>query len=148
MTTTNDIQFKAVLQKLTLPQQRQVAARFVENAMSLSGDPRVKAAVSFARRADISDAELIVVQNAAKSAAVETYTHCGDEGDWLGQAGHFLAEAALASGAPPEKASSQARDVAMRVRVARTCETIAKGHGTEHSEAEVQYRLLDEFQRQ
>lgn len=143
MSIRNDPDFKAALMALDSGRQRRVAARFVGSAQALCDDPRVTAAVSFAKRADISEAELSVIFQAAKQAAVERYTHCGDEADWPNQAGHFLAEAAMACVAPASP--TLAWDVAMRVRVARTCEAIASGHGSEHSEAENQYRLLETF---
>jgi hypothetical protein len=33
----------------------------------------------------------------------------------------------------------------MQARMAKTCETVATGEGTEHREAEEQYRILDDF---
>ena len=145
MTISNDSEFKAALNKLTPAQQRMVAARFVENVLSLSGDPRVAAAAHAAKRPDLSDAELTVLFQAAKSANVESYTLCGKEADWRNQAGHFVAEAAMACVTPSERGGGLAWDAAMNTRMARTCETIATGQGTENREAEHQYRILAEF---
>lgn len=148
MTISNDSEFKAALNALSLAQQRQAAARLVENVIALTDDPRVKAAVNAARRADITGPELEVAYMAAKTASVESYTHCGQEGDWRGQAGHFTAEAAMACVAPEAKAAHLAWNAAMSARMARMCETIAVGHGTENSEAAAQYRILEAFLNQ
>jgi hypothetical protein len=148
MSISNDSEFKAALNKLTPAQQRMVAARFTENVLSLCEDPRVVAAVNAAKRPDISEAEITVVYQAAKAASVETYTQCGKEADWRSQAGHFVAQAALTCVTPPERAGNLAWSVAMHARMARTCETIANGQGTENREAEQQYRILTEFLNQ
>ncbi len=148
MSTHNDSDFKAAVNGLDLARQRQVAAAFVVSVSNLSSDPRVKAAVNAARRADISGAELEVAYAAAKTASVESYTHCGQEGDWMGQAGHFTAEAAMNCVAPTGKLGNLAWNAAMSARMARMCETIAVGHGTENSEAGTQYRILAEFLKQ
>lgn len=145
MSITNDSEFKAALAKLTPTQQRMVAARFADNVLALCEDPRVVAAVNAAKRPDITEAELTVVYQAAKTASVETFTQCGKEADWRNQASHFVAEAALACVSPPDRAANLAWTVAMNARMARTCETIANGQGTENREAEQQYCILSEF---
>ncbi len=148
MSISNDSEFKSALNRLTPVQQRMVAARFTENVLSLCEDPRVVAAVNAAKRPDISEAELSVVFQAAKTASVETYTQCGKEADWRNQAGHFVAKAALLCVTPPERAGNLAWSAAMNARMARTCETIANDQGTENREAEQQYRVLTELLNQ
>lgn len=145
MAIKNDSEFKAALDALSLAQQRQIAASLAENVIGLTDDPRIKAAVSAARRADITGPELEVAYMAAKTASVESYTHCGQEGDWKGQAGHFASEAAKACVTPEAKAANLAWNAAMSARMARMCATIAGGQGTENSEAQAQYRILDAF---
>ena len=61
MATTNDKEFRAKLETLSVSQQRQVAALFVQRVLGFSNDVRIKAALDMAMRADISDAELAVV---------------------------------------------------------------------------------------
>jgi len=97
-----------------------------------------------AMRADISDAELAVVSQAANAARVESYTQCGKETDWNTQAGLFVAKAAVSCVAPVAEGKNLAWDAAMQVRVARTCEA-ASGDVTDHKEAEAQYAILDDF---
>ncbi len=148
MAISNDNEFKAALIKLTVAQQRQAASRFVESVLPLCWDTRVKGAVAAARRQDITDAELAALFQATKSASVESFTQCGREADWLAQAGHFVAEAAMACVKAAEVDDNLAWDACMSARMARTCETIAGGAGTENHEADAQYRILSEFLNQ
>jgi hypothetical protein len=145
MSIRNDSEFKAALAGLGTAQQRLAAARFTESVLALSKDARVAGAVSAAKRPDITDVELSALYQAAKAASVESFTECGRQCDWNKQAGHFVAEAALSCVAPAHDGGSLAWEAAMQVRMARTCETIANGHGTENREAEVQYRILSEI---
>ncbi|MEW5786294.1 MAG: hypothetical protein AB1899_00430 [Pseudomonadota bacterium] len=148
MAIGNDKEFKAALAGLSVAKQRQVAAAFVQRVFGLSSDVRVKAALEVAARADISEAELTVVSQAANSARVESFTQCGKETDWGAQAGHFVAKAAVACVRPAGEGENLAWDAAMQARMARTCETVATGAGTENREAEEQYRVLDAFMNQ
>jgi len=143
MAISNDKEFKAKLADLSVSQQRQVAARFVQRVFGLSNDVRVKAALEVAMRPEISEAELTVVSAAANTARVESFTQCGKETDWGAQAGHFVAKAAVACVGPAS--ATLAWDAAMQTRMAKTCETVATGEGTENREAEEQYRILDDF---
>lgn len=145
MAISNDKEFKAALGRLSVSQQRQVAARFTENVLALCADVRVGGAVSAAKRPDITDMELAALYQGAKTASVESYTQCGRETDWLAQAGHFVAKAAMACVQPAEAGGSPAWDAAMDARMARMSETIARGEGSETREAEAQYRILDAF---
>jgi hypothetical protein len=145
MAISNDKEFKAALAALPAARQRQVAARFVERVYPLSNDVRVKAALDVAGRPDISDAELTVVSQAANTARVESFTQCGRETDWTAQAGHFVAKAAVACVKPAEADDNLAWEAAMQARMARTCQTVAEGSGTENREAEEQYRILEAF---
>ena len=148
MAITNDKEFKAKLGELSATQQRQVAARFVQRVFGLSNDVRVKAALEVAMRPDISDAALTVVTAAANTARVESFTQCGKETDWGAQAGLFVAKGAVACVGAPAPGSNLAWDAAMQARMARTCQTVATGEGTENREAEEQYRILEAFLNQ
>ncbi len=145
MAISNDKEFKTALAGLSSAQQRQVAASFVQRVFALSGDIRIKAALDAAARADVSDAELTVLSGAANTARVESFTQCGKETDWSAQAGHFVAKAAVACVKAAEAGSNLAWDAAMHARMARTCQTVADGAGTENVEAGEQYRLLEAF---
>jgi len=145
MAISNDKEFKTALAGLSTAQQRQVAARFAQRVFPLSNDARIKAALDAAGRADIADAELALASQAANSARVESFTRCGKETDWSAQAGHFVAKAAVACVKPAEAGDNLAWDAAMQARMARTCQTVADGAGTDNREAEEQYRILEAF---
>jgi len=143
-TITNDTEFRSTLNSLAIPQQRAVAAMFVENVLVLHDDDRIKRAIKLAENPEAAEDELQMVYKTAKAASIESYTRCGADGDWRDQAGHFVAKAAAACVMPDSK-DNLAWDVAMHCRMARTCEHIAHGEGSEHTENEAQYRLLAEF---
>ena len=145
MTIRTDADFKAVLNNLPISGQRRVAARFVESVAALCHDLRVAAAINAAKRLDISDAELTAAFHAVKTACVDSYTQCGHEADWRAQAGHFVAKAAETCVMPDGQVHDIGWNAAMRARMARTCEVISTGQGTENREAEQQYRILEEF---
>lgn len=145
MTIRSDADFKAALKKLSATEQRRVGARFVESVAALCHDPRVQTAITAARRTDISDAELNAAFQAVKTACIDSYTQCGHEADWRAQAGHFVAKAAETCVRPEDRAHDIGWNAAMHARMARACETISAGQGTENREAERQYRILEEF---
>lgn len=145
MIIRSDSEFKSALNKLSVAEQRRIAAHFTEAVLPMCKDRRVAAAVHAALRTDITDDELGVLYQAARAASVESYTQCGHVTDWLDQAGHFVAEAATACVMPAEHGANLAWDAAMRVRMARTCESIATGEGTENREVAHQYRFLIEY---
>jgi hypothetical protein len=142
MAIDNDRDFNATLSKLPRTGQRQVAARFAESVLVLSKDVRVKNAIDAAKRTDISEDELASAFQSAKKASVDSFTQCGKECDWNSQAGHFVAQAALAC---LEPGGSPAWNAAMHARMARTSESIATGIGTDNAETAAQYRILDKY---
>jgi len=143
MSIINDKEFKIALAGLPVARQRQVAAGFARRVLELSHDVRVKAALDAARRTDITDAELLLVAHAAHTARVESFTQCGRDTGWTAQAGHFVAKAAEACVRMPTSGDNIAWDAAMQARLARTCQSVAEGVGTENSEAQEQYRILE-----
>ncbi|KAB2318937.1 hypothetical protein F8A86_11300 [Betaproteobacteria bacterium SCN1] len=145
MAISNDAEFKRTLASLAVPRQRQVAARFVQAVFPLSGDARIKTALDAAVRPDVSDGELAMAAQAANTARVESFTRCGRETDWRAQAGHFVAKAAAACVKSETQGENLAWEAAMQARLARTCETVAEGTGTDNREAEAQYRSLEAF---
>jgi hypothetical protein len=142
---TNDREFKEKLGTLPIARQRQVASKFVQRVFPLCNDFRIKSALAVAERADVVDAELASAYQEAKAAAVESYTQCGHECDWSSQAGHFVAEGAVACVKPAAAGDTLAWEAAMQARLARTCQTVADGSGTDNREAEEQYRILEAF---
>lgn len=142
MAIANDTEFKTTLGKLSGEAQRRVGARFAEDVLALSSDRRIGSAIAVAKLSDITPDEYSSALRTAKAASVDSYTQCGHECDWNKQAGHFVAEAALACFQPGDSAAWEA---AMHARMARTCTTIATGQGTANDEAAEQYRILAEF---
>ena len=145
MVIQTDSEFRSALDKLPTPKQRELAARFTDSVVALCNDPRIQAALSTARRPDITELELGAIYQAANAASVASFTRCGKETDWMNQAGHFVAEAAKSCVKPAERGHNLAWDAAMYARMARTCETIANGQGTQNRESELQYKLADEY---
>ena len=135
----SDADFRAALSELPVAKQRQVARQFIDHVMDLTDSARVRQAMAFADANIPSvEADLADGYKAAKAAAIESYTLCGNEGDWRNQAGHFVAAAAVACLTPgPQagKAGSVAWSTAMNARMARVCEKIADGQGADDSEA-------------
>lgn len=149
-TITNDNEFKSILGKLTTVQQRIVGALFVENVLNLCDDRRIKNAIAAAKNSATSLDELAAAHKSAKAASVERFTPCGKDADWLKQAGHFVAEASATCVTPDEQLMQMdnlAWNTAMHARMAKTCETIAAGEGSENQEREQQYQILGNFMK-
>jgi len=142
ITMDNDTEFKAALGDLPRAAQRRIAARFAESVLALSKDHRIKGAIEAAKRSDITDDEYAAAMRSATAASVDSYTQCGHDCDWNKQASHYVAEAALACFRPGDR---PAWDAAMHARMARSCESIANGDGTDNAETAAQYRILAEF---
>jgi hypothetical protein len=145
MSITNDKDFKSALAQLPLASQRRLAGAFTRRVLDLCSDVRVKAAVQAAERADITDAELALLLPSVHSARVESYTQCGRDTGWGPQAGHFVAKAAESCMRTAAGGDNLAWDAAMQARLARTCQTVADGEGTDTTEAAGQYQLLESF---
>ena len=145
----SDADFRTTLAELPVTKQRQVGKRFIDRVIGLSNSSKVKQAVSFVDTPGAAaDEELTDVHKMAKAAAIESYTLCGNEGDWREQAGHFVAAAAAACLTPGElsgRSGDLAWSTAMNARMARVCETIADGEGAESTEAQEQYRILESY---
>lgn len=145
---TNETEFKNALDQLTLAQQRRVGALFVENVLTLCDDYRVKNALNATKTTEITPDELIAACRSAKTASIESFTQCGKDVDWLGQAGHFVAAASVACVTLENQikpTDNIAWTAAMHGRMARMCETIAAGEGSENQETQQQYQILARF---
>lgn len=145
MSITHDKEFKLALASLPVEQQRQIAVTFCRHVLYLSHDVRVKSALEAAGRADITEAELLLAAHAAHAARVDSYAQCGSDAGWTAQAGHFVAKAAQACVQIAVPGENIAWDAAMQARLARTCQTVAEGLGTENTESREQYRILETF---
>jgi hypothetical protein len=142
----NDQDLRVELGRLSPGQQRRIGGLFIENALDLCDDPRIRRAIQVAKDLDASDVERKDAYHAAKSLAVSTYTECGRNTDWARQATHFVAAAAacLLSNEGHGDDENRAWKVAMQLRNARNCALIAQ-EGQGDDEAESQRRLAAEL---
>lgn len=147
---SNDTEFQQALGKLDLGRQRQVAARFIENVLTLSDDPRVGRAAQAAGDANASPDDLNNAYRAAKGAALEAHARCGADGEWSDQTGYFVARAAEAAVAPQVRSEGKgpAWKAAMSCRMARTCLAADTDEDAHDKESHTQYRILAAYLNQ
>lgn len=141
----DDTGLKTVLAGMDISRQRVVAAAFVEQVLDLAHDERLKRLQALAGSAASSEAELREGYKSAKSIAIESYTQCGKEADWLAQAGHFVARACAAALAPAAEGDTlgPAWNAAMYARMARTSACIGGRAGGGEAEADSQYAIAE-----
>ena len=135
------------MERLSYPQQRMLAALFVENVLALTSDDRIARVVQVAADATATADELSMALKSARAASFDMHARCGSEGDWREQAGYFVARAAAAAVTPELqcKAGGPAWQAAMGCRMARTSMLIDAGEATPGDEREQQYRILSGF---
>ena len=143
-TISNDNQFREALNRLTLAQQRAVGARFVENVLSLSSDQRVAQVLAVAKDANASEDAVSLARRSIKAASLEAHTRCGSDGEWIDQAGYFVARAAEACLEPAGRSPGKgpAWKAAMSARMARTCLAADSDQDSHDSESQAQYNIL------
>ena len=119
---SNDAELQEALSKLSIGQQRIVAAGFVENVLSLTEDIRLAHAVEVAADPEASETELNTAYRSAKSAAIDAHARCGADGEWTDQSGYFVARAMeLVTGPIRTQGKSLAWKVALQCRMASAC---------------------------
>ncbi len=121
---------------------------FIESALDLCDDARVRRAVEVAMDPASSEKERDEAFHAAKSYAVHSYTECGRDTDWSHQAAHFIgvAAACLLSDEEPGDGRNRAWKAAMQVRNGRNCALMVhEGNDGIDDEPERQYRIAGEF---
>jgi len=142
----NDREFREALSGLDAGQQRMVAASFVKSVLHLCTDERIARVLEVAGDPGASDAVLAEALKTAKATTFDCHTRCGSEGDWLEQAGYFVARAAVAALTPMgQMPGGVAWQAAMSARMAQTSKSIVTGENTTGQESENQYRLLAGF---
>jgi hypothetical protein len=144
----SDEAFKSALADLSLDQQRRVGKLFVDSVIDLSESSKIKRAIDVVGNAGFSADEIAANFQTAKSVAIDSYTLCGREADWLKQASHFVASAAAVCLTPEDQVSQcgeLAWSAAMNARMARNCEAIAHGRQSENQEASKQHQILTTF---
>ena len=145
----SDTEFKSALSSLPLNQQRSVGKLFIDSVIDLSGSPKLKKAIDALGDTDLSADDIAENFHTAKSVAIESYTLCGRDADWLKQASHFVASAAAVCLTPEDHVSQcggeLAWSTAMNARMAKNCEAIAHGQESESQEASRQHQILTTF---
>lgn len=144
----SDTEFKAALSAMSVTEQRQVGRLFVEHVIGLSDNPAVGKTLMAGDIAGLTDDEIASAYKTTRSAAIESYTLCGHDGDWIKQASHFVASAAAACFTPADQAvkcNDIAWSAAMNARMAKVCESVAHSTGNDDSEARSQYGILTSF---
>jgi len=145
----SDTEFKSALSGLPLNQQRSVGKLFVGSVIDLSDSPKVKKAIDAIGDTDLSADDIAENFQTAKSVAIDSYTLCGREADWLKQASHFVASAAAVCLTPEDQVSqcggTLAWSTAMNARMAKNCEAIAHGQESDSEEASRQHQILTTF---
>lgn len=147
-TIQSDNDFKVTLSRLPLAKQRLVGSLFLESVIDLTDSIKVRQALDITKNADASSDMLSNGFQSAKSAALETYTLCGRDADWLKQASHFVASAAAVCLTPEEQVCQStgiAWTAATNARMARVCENIAHGRDEDNAEAVKQYEILQNY---
>jgi hypothetical protein len=144
---SNDKEFRTALDGMSLERQRAVGALFVENVIGLSDDGRVPRALAAARDTAIGDEDLNAARRAIKAASLEAHTRCGADGEWVDQAGYFVARAAEACIEPQVRSQTKgpAWKSAMMARMARTCLAADSDEDAHDSERLAQYDILNNY---
>ena len=144
---SNDTQFREGLSGLSLAQQREVGAHFVENVLNLTEDTRVAQALAAARDPDIGEEAMNLVRRSIKAACLEAHTRCGADGEWTDQAGYFVARAAEACVEPEVRSQGKgpAWKAAMSARMARTCLAADSDEDSHDNESQTQYQILTSY---
>jgi len=159
MTNINSQQaFQHALQNLPVKQQRQVGAKFIENVLDLTSEPRFRHVLTLLNRPDLTAEELISAYHSIHALYVETHPRSDlSQLDYAKQAEHFIAEACLVCLSPvyeETKTHHLAQKTAMYCCMARTCAGIkhdeelpdlAQSQEMLTKEIQDQYRLLSEF---
>ncbi len=146
-TIGNDQDLRDMLGRLSAEQQLRIGGMFIESALDLCDDSRVRRAAQIAMNPAASDEEREDAFHSAKAYAVGTYTECGRDTDWSRQAAHFMGVAAtcLLSQADSVGDGNRAWRVAMQVRNARNCALMThEGDSDMNDEAERQRRIAVE----
>ena len=144
---SNENHFREALGKLSLAEQRQVGARFVNDVISFADDDRVAFAVRTAENSKATEAELTAAFKGARAAALDYHTRCGADADWKDQAGYFVARAASVITTPEKGATGDepAWKAAVNCRMANTCILIEGESEAGPREIEKQYAILESY---
>ncbi len=144
----SDQELRAALNRLSPDQQRRLGCHFAEQVMHWCRNERVKRAIMIGLSETATPSELEDAFKAARAHAVNTYTDCGKDTDWLGQADHFVAAAAAAALMPDalvNEKQNRAWKAAIQARMAANCAMMEDASADEGQIARSQYTLTAEF---
>jgi hypothetical protein len=133
----SDGELRKAIEALDESDRRALTGLFLDSVLPLTDDPRTRRAAAVAKDADSKADELEGAYHDAKQHAIETHTVCGRDADWMAQAEHFVAAAAVAALVPERSAlgpTNLAWKAAMHARIARSCEMIAVDSGDAENE--------------
>ena len=150
--------FKEILSGLTVAEQRQIGAQFIDHVLDLTDEARLKDAQQMAAKEGVTAEELIDAYHSVHAIYVQTHPRSDlSELNYTNQAVHFIAEACLLCLSPtyPEaKVYRIADKVAMYCRMARMCASIKLDEEIPRMEAaekavqkeiESQFRITSQF---
>lgn len=144
----NDQALKSALAGLSIAQQRELGAQFIDSVISLNPDPLIEQALKMARNKMHSTSDFNELYKRIKSLSVQTYTSCGNDADWPAQAAHFVASAAKACMTPQEQLGNKnnlAWKCAMQTRMAKNCQMIESDEALVDNEAQKQYVITNDY---
>jgi len=146
-TISSDSQLREALNVLSMAQQRDVGALFVERVLGLSDDPRVAQALNAARETELASDALHLVRRNIKAACLDAHARCGADGEWTDQAAYFVARGAEACLEPEGRTGSKgpAWKAAMHARMARTCLAADSDEDSHNTESQAQYQILTSY---
>jgi hypothetical protein len=144
---SNDQELRLALVGLSPIQERRLGSLFVESALDLCDDERIRHALKVAMDPNSTEEECEDAFHSAKAYAIHTYTECGRDTDWARQAEHFVATAAACLLADDDTAGggNRAWKAAMQVRNARNCALMVQEGNAGENEASRQYQIATRF---
>lgn len=148
MTTIhNDIELKEALSKLDATEQRELAARFVEDVLEYTDDERVRRAIKVARKPDATEDELKAAHHEARAAALDAHARCGADCEWSAQSPYFVARAAeaITTRQTMSEGKNLAWTVATQCRTASCCLVSEENPDSEGNTCSSQRQIASEY---
>lgn len=150
--------FKQALDSLSLAEQRQIGAKFIEEVLSLVQAQEIRNIIHLIGKEGTNAEMLSTAYRVAHTFYIQTHPRSDlGELNFSLQAAHFVAEACMSCLSPLFPESQQhhlAQKVAMYCRMAKTCSTMKHDEDTPNlaemgaaleSLVKRQYQILDEF---
>lgn len=143
---TNDRELKAAVDRLEPAAQRALAAQFAGQVRDLIRDPALARALDTALAPDAEKSDRESACRTARTIATASYTACGQDVDWNGQAEHFVAAAcAAALCAERSDTGNPAWKAAIHARMAANCRQLASADENRDDLVRRQYQAATAF---